>query len=45
VLFRHSNESDAAALAQLTHVPAVVWGVFWILLSLAVLGYVIRRLC
>jgi hypothetical protein len=22
VLFRHSNESDAAALAQLTHVPA-----------------------
>lgn len=44
VLFRHSNESDAAALAQLTHVPAIVWGLFWILLSLAVLGYVIRRL-
>ncbi len=44
VLFRRSNESDAAALAHLTGIPAVVWGVFWVLLSFAVLGYVIRRL-
>jgi hypothetical protein len=44
VLFRHSNESDAAALAQLTGVPAIVWGVLWIGLSLAALGYVIKRL-
>jgi Peptidase M50B-like len=44
VLFRHSHESDAAALAQLTGVPAIVWGVLWIGLSLAALGYVIKRL-
>jgi hypothetical protein len=44
VLFRHSNESDAAALAQLTGIPAIVWGVVWIGLSLGVLGYVIKRL-
>ena len=44
VLLRHSHASDAAALAQLTGVPAIVWGVLWIGLSLAALGYVIRRL-
>ena len=44
VLFRRSNESDAAALAHLTGIPAVVWGLFWVLLSFAVLAYVIRRL-
>ena len=44
VLLRYSAESDAAALARLTGVPAVVWGVFWIAFSLAVLVYVIRRL-
>ncbi len=44
VLFRHSHESDAAALAQLTGVPAIVWGVVWIGVSVAVLAYVIRRL-
>ena len=44
VLFRHSHESDAAALAQLTGVPAIVWGALWIGLSLAALGYVIKRL-
>jgi hypothetical protein len=44
VLLRHSGESDAAALAQLTGLPAVVWGVAWILASLVVLGYVLRRL-
>jgi hypothetical protein len=43
VIVRHSAESDAAALARLTGLPAVVWGVFWIALSIAVLLYVIRR--
>jgi len=43
-LFRHSNASDAAALAQVTGIPAVVWGVAWIAVSLGVLGYVIKRL-
>ena len=44
VLFRHSNESDAAALAALTGIPAIVWGVAWIALSLGVLAYVVKRL-
>ena len=30
VLRRHSGASDAAALARLTGVPAVLWGVAWI---------------
>ena len=44
VLFRRSAESDAAALAHLTGVPAVVWGLAWIVVSLVVLASVIRRL-
>jgi hypothetical protein len=44
VLFRHSGESDAAALAQLTGLPAGVWGVVWIALSVGVMGFVIKRL-
>ena len=44
VLFRHSHESDAAALATLTGVPAIVWGVAWIFVSVGVLAYVIKRL-
>jgi hypothetical protein len=44
VLLRHAPESDAAALAQLTHVPAAAWGVAWTLVSLAVIGFVVRRL-
>jgi hypothetical protein len=44
VLLRHSGQSDAAALAHLTGVPALVWGVAWILISLAVLASVLRRL-
>ncbi len=43
-LFRHSNESDAAALAALTGIPALVWGVVWIAVSVGVLAYVIKRL-
>jgi hypothetical protein len=44
VLLRSAAESDASALARLTGVPAVVWGVFWIALSVGVLVYVIKRL-
>ena len=44
VLLRHSGQSDAAALARLTHVPAIVWGVVWMAVSVAVLVSVLRRL-
>ena len=44
VLFRHSGLSDAAALARLSGLPAVVWGVAWIAFSLAVLASVLKRL-
>jgi hypothetical protein len=44
VLFRHSHESDAAALAQLTGIPAIVWGVVWIGASVGVVAYVVKRL-
>jgi hypothetical protein len=44
VLLLHSGQSDAAALARLTGVPAVVWGAAWIALSAAVLVSVLRRL-
>jgi hypothetical protein len=44
VILRHSGASDAAALARLTGVPAVAWGVAWIVVSLLVLFAVLRRL-
>jgi hypothetical protein len=44
VLLRNIPHSDASALAQLTHVPAVVWGVLWIAASLWVILAVLRRL-
>jgi hypothetical protein len=44
VLLRHSGQSDAAALARLTGLPAVVWGVAWVVSSIAVLASVLRRL-
>ncbi len=44
VLLRHSGESDAAALARLTGVPTVVWGVAWVAFSVVVLVGVLRRL-
>jgi hypothetical protein len=44
VLVRYAPGSDAAALAQLTGIPAIVWGVLWIIVSGAVLGYVVKRL-
>jgi hypothetical protein len=44
VLFRAVPQSDASALADLTHVPALVWGVLWIAASLWVVVAVFRRL-
>ncbi len=44
VVLRHSGQSDAAALARLTGVPALAWGVLWMALSVAVLAFVLRRL-
>ena len=44
VLLRHSGQSDAAALARLTGVAALVWGVAWIAASIVVLVGVLRKL-
>jgi hypothetical protein len=44
VILRHPGMSDAAALARLTGVPALVWGLAWIGVSLGVLVAVVRRL-
>jgi hypothetical protein len=44
VIFRHSATSDAAALASLTGVPALAWGLVWIGVSLGVLAAVVRKL-
>jgi hypothetical protein len=44
VLLHHAGQSDAAALARLTGVPALLWGVAWVALSLAVLVGVLRKL-
>ena len=44
VLIVHSGQSDAAALARLTQVPAIVWGAAWIAISVVVLVQVARRL-
>ncbi len=44
VIFRHPGTSDAAALARLTGIPALAWGLVWIGISLGVLVAVVRRL-
>jgi hypothetical protein len=44
VILRHSGQSDAAALARLTGIPALAWGLAWIVVSLGVLAGVVRRL-
>ena len=44
VIFRHSEASAAAVLARLTGVPALVWGLVWIGVSLGVLAAVVRKL-
>jgi hypothetical protein len=42
VLFRDVPGSDAHALATLTGIPAVVWGVIWVVIALAVCGLTLR---
>ncbi len=37
LLLRHSPGSDAAQLAQLTHVPKFVWNLIWLLLTVGAL--------
>jgi hypothetical protein len=37
VLFRSIPCSDANALGRITFIPGVVWGVLWILISIAVI--------
>ena len=43
-IFRHVSASDAAVLARATGVPAIAWGTFWVLVSVATLFGVVRRL-
>jgi hypothetical protein len=44
VLLRSVPCSDASALAGITGVPAVIWGVLWVAASLWVIAAVLRRL-
>jgi hypothetical protein len=43
ILDRPGLASDATALARMTGVPAAVWGILWILVSLGVCGWLLRR--
>ncbi len=43
ILDRPGLPSDATALAHMTGVPAVVWGLAWILVSLGVCAWLLRR--
>jgi hypothetical protein len=43
VLERPGAASDASALAALTGIPTLVWGVLWILVSVAVVAGLFRR--
>jgi len=44
VLFRDAAGSDASALALVTGIPAVLWGVAWVGVSVVTLGLTLRRL-
>jgi hypothetical protein len=44
VLFRSIPSSDASALATLTGIPALVWGLFWVVASAWVIVAVLHRL-
>jgi hypothetical protein len=44
VLLRSVPSSDASALANLTGVPAIVWGVLWTVTSFGVIVAVLRKL-
>ena len=43
VLQRPGAPSDASALAALTGIPALVWGVVWTAIALVVAGWAVRR--
>jgi len=43
ILDRPGLPSDATALARLTGVPAAAWGTLWIVVSLAVCAWLLRR--
>lgn len=43
ILDHPSMPSDARALAQLTHIPVMVWGVLWLAIALVVSWSVFRR--
>jgi hypothetical protein len=43
ILDRPHLESDARMLAELTHVPTLVWGVLWISIALAVSWWLLAR--
>ncbi len=44
VLLRDVPGSDAHALAALTGIPALAWGLFWMLLAFAVMAATLRKL-
>lgn len=44
VLFRDASGSDASALAMVTRIPAFLWGIAWVAISLAVLALTLRWL-
>ena len=44
VIDRPTAHSDAYMLAELTHVPTLVWGGLWILVALVVSGFLLRRI-
>lgn len=43
VLFRPSLRSDATQLQEITGIPSVIWGVFWVLLSLVLAWFFLKR--
>jgi hypothetical protein len=43
ILDRPHLESDARMLAELTHVPTLIWGVLWISIALAVSWWLLAR--
>jgi hypothetical protein len=44
VLLRDASGSDASALALVTRIPAFLWGIAWVAISVVVLALTLRRL-
>ena len=44
MLLRESAASDGSALALITPFPAVLWGLAWVAVSIAVLALTLREL-